>query len=86
MREAEHGESKANLIRKNGIVQKAANETIYWLEQLNASGLLENKAFDELHFKVTELLKLLTNIILSAKKFIINLMHDKSFINIRNGL
>ena len=67
IREGEHAESKADFIHKNAIAQKEANETIYWLELLYATQYISKEYFDELHFKATELLKMLTSIIKTAK-------------------
>ncbi len=67
VREAEHGESKADFIHKLAIALKEANETEYWLLLLYESEYLENSAFDSIHSDIVELLKLLTSIIKSSK-------------------
>ena len=67
-REAEHGESKADFIHKMGIAQKECNETVYWLELLHATEYLAKTRFNELHKEATELLKLCTAIIKTAKQ------------------
>ena len=67
-REAEHGESKADFIHKMGIAQKECNETVYWLELLHATEYLAEMTFNELHKEATELLRLCTAIIRTAKQ------------------
>jgi len=66
-REAEHAESKADFIHKMGIAQKECNESIYWIELLYATDYLGSKEFENLHSKATELLKMCTAIIKTAK-------------------
>lgn len=41
IREAEHGQSKADFIHKFAIAQKEINKTIYWLELLQATGYMD---------------------------------------------
>jgi len=66
-REAEQAESKADFVHKLGIAQKECNETLYWLELLHASSFLTTHEFEGLHTDATELIKLITRIILSSK-------------------
>lgn len=66
-REAEQAESKQDFIHKLGIAQKECNETLYWLELLNATDYIENKALQSLLTDARELMKLLTSIIKSTK-------------------
>ena len=66
-REAENAESTKDFIHKMAIAQKECNETIYWLELLYATSYLSESNFKDLHFKGTELLKLSTAIIKTAK-------------------
>ena len=68
VREAEHGESKADFIHKLAIALKEANETEYWILLLNETEYLDALAFDSIHEDIVELLKLLTSIIKSTKK------------------
>ncbi|MBS2098640.1 four helix bundle protein [Carboxylicivirga linearis] len=67
VREAEHAESKKDFIHKFSIAQKETNETLYWLELLEATQHLSNSLFIELHYKATELLKLITSILKTSK-------------------
>lgn len=48
IREAEHAESKADFIHKMSIALKEANETLYWLELLHQSELLESSAYQSI--------------------------------------
>lgn len=66
-REAEQAESKADFIHKMAIAQKECNETIYWLELLNATEYLSNAEFESVNVDATELMKLITSIIKSTK-------------------
>lgn len=67
-REAEQAESKADFIHKMAIAQKECNETLYWLELLNATDYIPDNNFQELYKEATELLKLCTAIIRTAKQ------------------
>ena len=68
IRESEHAESKADFINKLSIALKEANETNYWLELLLKTNYLENDTFKSIINDSTELIKLLTSIIISSKK------------------
>jgi four helix bundle protein len=54
-REAARAESKADFIHKIGIVEKEANETLYWLELIKES-LVQNDSVDNLLKECDELL------------------------------
>ena len=66
-REAEQAESKADFIHKMAIAQKENNETIYWLELLHATDYLNSIEFESINNDATELIKLITAIIKTAK-------------------
>ncbi|NTV01759.1 MAG: four helix bundle protein [Chlorobiaceae bacterium] len=68
VREAEHAESRADFIHKMSIALKEANETVYWIELLHQSELLDQKGFDSINPDILELLKLLTSIVKTSKK------------------
>ena len=68
IRESEHAESKADFIHKLSISLKEANETEYWLELLYRANYFDEKAYTFLMNDCTELLKLLTSIIKTAKR------------------
>jgi four helix bundle protein len=67
VREAEHSESKADFIHKMAIAQKEMNETIYWLELMHETAYLSDKEFESLNSDATELIKMLTSSIKTAK-------------------
>lgn len=68
IREAKNAESKADFIHKVGISQKEADETLYWLELLQATNYLSNEEFTSLNNDGIEVLKLIKSIIITAKK------------------
>jgi len=65
--EACDAESKADFIHKLGIAQKEANETIYWLKVLYGSELITKTQYDELLNDVSELYRIITACIKTAK-------------------
>jgi|SRR5690606_23216119 len=67
VREAEHGQSKADFIHKFAIAQKEINETIYWLELLNATGYVDENQFESLNNDAVEIIKIITVIIKNTK-------------------
>jgi len=67
VREAEHSESKADFVHKMAIAQKEINETIYWLELLNATEYLSLEMFNSLNNDAVEIIKMLTSSIKTAK-------------------
>ena len=67
-REAQEAESKADFIHKFAIANKESNETIYWIELLIASGLLDGfTKTDLLQNGGRELKMILTSIIKTTK-------------------
>ena len=67
VREAEHAESKADFIHKLAIAQKEINESIYWIELLNATGYITKEQFENINTDAVEIIKLITSIIKSTK-------------------
>ncbi|HLG34621.1 MAG TPA: four helix bundle protein [Bacteroidia bacterium] len=67
VREAKNAESKADFIHKLGVAQKECDETIYWLELLQASGYLSLNEFERMSGKANEILKMLRSSILTLK-------------------
>lgn len=64
-REANRAESHADFVHKIGIVEKEANETVYWFEVLLESPLIaveQKRSGDGLHKEAGELLKLFSSI------------------------
>jgi four helix bundle protein len=70
VREAEHSESKPDFVHKMAIAQKEINETIYWLELLNATDYLSLDLFNSLNNDAVEIIKLITSSIKTAKSSI----------------
>lgn len=68
VREAQNAESKADFIHKLAIAQKECDETIYWVELLNATNYLTENEFNNLKGLATELLKMIRSAILTTKK------------------
>jgi four helix bundle protein len=66
-REAQHAESKADFIHKLSIALKEANESEYWLLLLKETNFLNPSEFDPVHKDCTELLRLITSILKTAK-------------------
>ena len=67
VREAEHAETKKDFLHKMAIAQKEINETLYWMELLDASGYLGKDCFETLNNDAIENLKLITAIIKTTK-------------------
>lgn len=67
-----YAESKSDFAHKYGIAQKECNETMYWLRLLYATEFINQKEFDSMVFDATELMKLITASIITAKKSIHN--------------
>jgi len=68
VREAEHSESKKDFIHKMAIAQKEINESIYWLELLEATDFLSKNQFDDLNKDAIEIIKIITTIIKNTKQ------------------
>lgn len=68
IREALNGESKADFIHKLAISQKEADETLYWLELLRATGHIEETSFASIHSECTQLLRMIKSVILTTKQ------------------
>ena len=68
VREAINAQSKPDFIHKLSIAQKECDETMYWLELLKDTNFINEKEFDEIYPKCTEVLKIIRSIIITAKK------------------
>ena len=68
IREAQNAESTADYIHKFSIAQKECDETIYWLELLNAANYLTKEEVSSIHSEAKELLKMLRSTILTLKQ------------------
>ena len=69
--EAQSAETKPDFIHKMGISLKEVRETIYWLNLLKDSDYIDNKSFSSIEKDCSELLKLISKIILTSKENII---------------
>lgn len=67
VREAYSAESKNDFIHKLSICQKESNESMYWLELLKATEYISQDEYDSISNNVTELYKIITSSILTAK-------------------
>ena len=67
IREARNAESKADFIHKMSISQKEADETLYWLELLNATNFINDEEFLSINNDGIEVLKLIKSIIIKTK-------------------
>jgi four helix bundle protein len=67
VREAEHGESKADFIHKMSIALKEANETLYWLDLLYQGEYIDDQSFGSIRSDSEELIKLLIAIVKTSK-------------------
>ena len=67
VREAEHGQSKADFISKMSIALKEANETEYWIDLLHQSDYIQLDNYTSIHDDITELLKLLISIVKTSR-------------------
>ncbi len=67
VRESEHAESKADFIHKLSVALKESNETQYWLELLNASNIIDQDLFQQVHSETTQVTSILVSILKSMK-------------------
>jgi four helix bundle protein len=67
-REATRSRSKAEFRAKIGIVEQEADETLYWLELLEESGIVEKEDIRDLIMESDELVAIFTSIGKSSKK------------------
>ncbi len=68
VREAVNAQSKADFIHKLSISQKECDESMYWLEILNATNYISENEFESLHQQCNEVLKIIKSIIITSKK------------------
>ena len=65
--EAAYAESKKDFVHKMSIALKEANETRYWLKLIYRSNFLDHSLYERLKYNITEIVKILTSIVKSAK-------------------
>jgi four helix bundle protein len=67
IREAQNAESKMDFVHKLGIAQKECDESLYWLELLEASNYLTSEERKAVHDQGAEILKIIKSAILTTK-------------------
>ena len=68
IREAYNGESKNDFIHKLGIAQKECDESLYWLELLEATAIISKSQYESLQQDGIALLKMIKSSILKSKQ------------------
>lgn len=76
--EAISGQSKRDFIHKLNIALKEARETNYWLNLLKDSDYIHSETFVSISNKCSELIKMLTSIILTTKEKYFSQKQDKN--------
>ncbi len=71
IREAEHGQSKADFLSKMSIALKEANETDYWLMLLKDSEYLSEKEYNSISADCTEIISILISIVKTTKTTVV---------------
>lgn len=66
--EAQASESRADFIRKLGIAQKEARESLFWLRLLSKSEIVAKAKLTPLIRESEEVVSVLTSIVVSAKR------------------
>ena len=67
LKEAEHAQSKSDLLSKVNIALKEANETVYWLMLLKDTEYITQKEFESMSTDAEELIKMLVSIVKTTK-------------------
>ena len=67
IKEAEHGQSKADFLHKMNIALKEANETEYWLMLLKDSQYINEQSYESISPDIVELIKILVSIVKTTK-------------------
>lgn len=68
VREARNGESRKDFIHKLGIAQKECDETLYWLELLEASAYLTLDQKEPVYDQTLQVLKMIKSSIITTKR------------------
>ncbi|MDR0567136.1 MAG: four helix bundle protein [Prevotellaceae bacterium] len=76
--EANSGQSKKDFIAKLEIVLKEAKETRYWLRLLNKTEYIDSKIFESMLADCTEIIAIVTAIILTTRKNINSSNNDNN--------
>lgn len=67
VREARNGESRKDFIHKLGIAQKECDETLYWLELLEASEYLDQAQKKTVYEETEQVLKMIKSSIITTR-------------------
>jgi len=67
MREAKYAESTKDFIHKTSVALKEANETLYWLQLLKDSQILDQHIFDSIFPLADEVVRILASIVKTTK-------------------
>lgn len=65
--ESAHAQSKADFVNKVAIALKEANETLYWLNLLKATGYLSEIEYNSIFEDADELVRILVSILKTSK-------------------
>ena len=68
VREGINAESKLDFVHKLGIAQKECDETIYWLELLQATNYISINEMSMLKNDAEELMRIIRSIIITSKR------------------
>jgi four helix bundle protein len=68
VRESKNAESGLDFIHKLAVSQKECDESMYWLELLNAAEYINGQEFTSMHKDADELLKIIKSSILTKKQ------------------
>ena len=68
IQEAQSAESKADFIHKYSIAQKEARESLYWLNLLSVSNIININELEYLIKETDEIISVITKIIVNTKK------------------
>ena len=67
IREAQNAESKKDFIHKLGIAQKECDESVYWIDLMFATNLIDKRSHQKLNADCVQLLKMIKRSIITAK-------------------
>ncbi len=72
IRESKNAQSTADFVSKLSIALKEADESQYWIELLKYGEFLSEKEFDSMNNDIKEIIAILTSIIKTEKRKLIN--------------
>ncbi|UKB85791.1 four helix bundle protein [Chryseobacterium sp. MEBOG06] len=67
IREAEHAQSTRDFLHKMSISLKEANETLYWIQLLKDSSIIDISIYNSVFPQAEEMVKLLVSIVKTTK-------------------